>query len=223
MILQRLYILPLLLLLAAAPLSAQEVLRASRIQVKGGHRHLPALGLPVRTDGTVDGVIRFRDGRWTGADSPAASPRWTMWPMTRDSLARPEAVAPALEVCRKWAGEVPNDPASVVYGPLRDGWFVAVCKKIRRAPGWKSIGFFLPQTGFDALRGIFNYSVSVNWIEHNTGYDLFPRLPSHLQEIIEEMTAAELLCPFQEVQLIEPDLPDREVDRDMEEDFREYN
>ena len=143
--------------------------------------------------------------------------------MTRDSLARPEAVAPALEVCRKWAGEAPNDPASVVYGPLRDGWFVAVCKKIRRAPGWKSIGFFLPQTGFDALRGIFNYSVSVNWIEHNTGYDLFPRLPSHLQEIIEEMTAAELLCPFQEVQLIEPDLPDREVDRDMEEDFREYN
>ena len=146
-----------------------------------------------------------------------------MWPMTRDSLARPEAVAPALEVCRKWAGEAPNDPASVVYGPLRDSWFVAVCKKIRKAPGWKAIGFFLPQTGFDAVRGIFSYSVSVNWLEHNTGYNFFPRLPSHLQEIIEEMTAAELLCPFQEVEMIEPDLPDREVDRDMEEDFREYN
>ena len=90
------------------------------------------------------------------------------------------------------------------------GWFVAICKKTRSDLGWKSIGFVIPAGGMQPGKGIC--------------YDLFPRLPSYVQEIIEEMTATELLCPFTEFDpgLNEwPDRPDREIDYDWEADYRE--
>jgi hypothetical protein len=59
---------------------------------------------------------------------------------------------------------------------------------------------------------IYAYSRSVNWLERNTGYNFFPRLPSHIQEIIEEMTASELLCPYQEFNPGLDDGPYREID-----------
>ena len=63
---------------------------------------------------------------------------------------------------------------------------------------------------------VYIYSTSVNRIEHLSGYNLFPRLPSHLQEIIEEMTVSELFCSFQEFDSGLNEYPDRSMDTDFE-------
>ena len=57
-------------------------------------------------------------------------------------------------------------------------------------------------------KAVWLYSCSVNWIEWLIGYNLFPKLPSGLQEVVEEMTAAEHLCPFIESDPLEYDMPD---------------
>lgn len=67
----------------------------------------------------------------------------------------------------------------------------------------------------------YRNSMRVNRLEHMTGYDLFPKLPSHLQEIVGEMTSTELLSPVQEFDLPEADGIEQEREWDMEEDYRE--
>lgn len=248
----RLRVIGILLLLAGAALQApaQEVLRESRIQARATRRH-PALGLPRRADGQIDPVIWHDAGFWKGAEARRSVPFWTMSRLGDASLPetqvtpdaarpapgnRPQASSrsggvpldwgkemdPVRLLCEKWLAERPHNPVDVVWGPYRGGWFAAVCKRTGTDLGWKSLGFIIPAAGVDPARSIYAYSTSVNRIEHLIHYDLFPRLPSNLQEIIEEITATELLCPFQE---FDPGLLDEasdpEIDYDWEADARE--
>lgn len=71
----------------------------------------------------------------------------------------------------------------------------------------------LPHYGLP-MRSDGQMSVSVNRIESLTGCNLFTTLPSHLQEIVEEMTSAELFCPFQEFDSQE--LPERDLELEFE-------
>lgn len=216
-----LYIVGLILALSV-PLSAQEVLSPAKIQARANRRHMPSLGLPVRTDGGIDPIVRYRDERWEGADSAYVVPRWTMWQVKPESPAAPVHLGAILELCRQWAAEKPKGTADIVYGPYKDGWFVTICKKTRSNLGWKSIAFVIPQYKGWEKRRIYDYSHSVNWLEHKIGYNLYPGLPAHLQEIIEEMTDAELLCPFQEFDSgLDADSPEQEIDYDWEADYRE--
>ena len=196
----------------------QEVLRPARIRARALRRQ-PPTGLPRRLDGQVDPVVWQDSGGWHGADSLDAAPLWSM-----ASAAGPDGrgvPAPLPDLCAAWATERPKAPVDIVWGPHDAGWFVAICKKTRGSLGWKSIAFLIPREGIPASGKIWDYSHSVNWLERRIGYDLFPKLPSHLQEIIEEMTATELLCPFQEYDPRIDDGPEHEVDYDMEEDARE--
>ena len=54
----------------------------------------------------------------------------------------------------------------------------------------------------------------MNRIEAQSGYNLFTTLPSHLQDIVEEMTSAELFSPFQEFDSQE--LPERDLDLEFD-------
>jgi len=218
---------PLLCFLPQA--DGQEVLRASRIHARSS-RKAPSLGLPKRTDGQPDPVIWYGDGIWHGADSLRGLPFWNMAHLfsEADEAAVNKAgkpvetlLEPFRALGRVWAEERPKGAVQAVWGPYRDKWYIALCKKTRGGMGWKSIGFLVPPEGMDAGKSVYAYSVSVNWLEFRTGYDFFPNLPAHLQEIIEEMTSAELLCPFQEFDLGDPESPDREIDYDWEEDYRD--
>lgn len=208
----------LLLVAAASSAVAQEVLPPSRIQAKAVRRQ-PELGLPIRMDGRSDPAVWYDTGVWKGADSLKAKPFWAMSAVSE--AAERGAFTPVLKLCAEWAAEKPQHAVDIVVGPFRGGWFVAICKKTRTDLTWKSIGFVIPSGGMLAGKRIWDYSHSVNWIEHHIGYNLFPKLPSHLQEIIEEMTSYELLCPFQEYDPGLDEAPDREVDYDMEADYRE--
>lgn len=246
-----------LLMLLPLEGAGQEVLSASKVHARANRRFLPALGLPVKIDGQIDRVVRYREGHWEGADSVRAVPRWTMWAVHAEALPAvavqlpgqqvgsalqqaaalqgvPGQLAPVFEFCRGWAGESPKGAADVVCGPLRKagqkagqaqstsgGWFAAVCKKTRSGLGWKSIAFIVPPEGIDTKRSIYDYTRSVNYLERSISYNLFPRLPSNLQEIIEEMTATELVCPYSEFDPGLDEGPDREVEYDMELDYLE--
>ncbi len=213
------YIVLIGLLLAPLTLSAQERLKASKIQARA--RHMPSLGLPRRADGDIDPVIRYKDGAWEGAESMKDAPHWTERLIGPESPAEPKHLAALLELCKNWAVDRPHVAAEVVYGLCREGWFLAVCKKTRTSLGWQSIAFVIPPEGPAPGKSIYSYSHSVNWLEGRIGYNLFPKLPAHLQEIIEEMTATELLCPIQEFDPGLNEEPEREIDYDWEEDVRE--
>lgn len=201
--------------------AAQELLPPARIEAKASRKQ-PALGLPKRCDGQIDPAVWYESGVWKGADSLRAVPSWMMAQVSE--WAEGGALTPVQQLCAKWASEKPKRAVDIVWGPYCGGWFVAVCKKTRSDLGWKSVGFVIPAEGMQPGKGIWDYSHSVNWLEGRICYDLFPRLPSYVQEIIEEMTATELLCPFTEFDpgLNEwPDRPDREIDYDWEADYRE--
>ena len=213
------YLLALVLLGAVAySAAAQEVLRPAKIQARASRRQ-PSLGLPRRLDGQTDPAVWFEAGAWKGADSLKVDPFWTMAQVSKPT--EKGSLTPVLQLCGKWAVEKPKTAVGIVWGPFRGGWYVAICKKTRSDLGWKSIGFVIPAEGMLAGKRIWDYSHSVNWIENQIGYNLFPKLPAHLQEIIEEMTATELLCPYSEFDPGLDEGPDREVDHDWEEDQRE--
>lgn len=210
-----------LLLALSIPLSAQEVLSPARIQARANRRLLPSLGLPIRTDGGFDAIIRYRNERWEGSDSAQAEPGWTMLEMKPESSVAPEHLGAISALCRSWAVEKPKGSVDIVYGPFRGGWFVAMCRKTQSRLGWKSIAFLIPPEGYGKGKSIYDYSHSINWLEHQIGYNLYPKLPVYLQEIIEEMTAMELLCPFQEFDPAMDERPDQEIEYDWEADIRE--
>ena len=79
----------------------------------------------------------------------------------------------------------------------------------------------IPPDGIGEGKSIYDYSHSINWLEHQIGYNLYPKLPVYLQEIIEEMTAMELLCPFQEFDPAMNERPEQEIDYDWEADSRD--
>ena len=212
------YLFLLLLLLLSQSLAAQEVLKASKVQARGSLRQ-PSLGLPVKINGELDHAIWNEAGVWNGADAFKAAPIWSMAKVAE--VGERGIPAPIMTICAQWLQEKPRQSIDIVWGPFRGGTYVALCKKTNTYLGWKSIAFVIPKEGIDNARSIYSYSKSVNWIEHNSRYNLFPRLPSHLQEIIEEMQATELLCPFQEFDPGMDEEPDREIDHDWEDDIRE--
>ena len=202
-------------------LSGQEVLRASRIQARAVRKSLPKLGLPERISGEIDPVIWHKDGCWHGADSLKAIPFWTTETVDVESVVKSKIPSEIIDICKGWATEKPKGPAYVVTGPVRGMKFIAVCSKSQSYLSWKSIGFIVPDSGLQPDKSVWLYSCSVNWIEWLTGYNLFPKLPSGLQELVEEMTAAEHLCSFNEFDPLEHEVPDYEIDYEWEMDMHE--
>jgi len=142
-------------------------------------------------------------------------------PASSAMLARTSELKAVSNLCYEWEAEKPHKAPDVVWGPYRGGWYIALCKRVRGGLGWKSIAFVFPPEGIAPDRSIYAYSHSVNWLEARTGYNLFPKLPAHLQEIIEEMTAVELLCPIQEFDRGELEQAEFEIEHDWEEDIRD--
>ena len=210
-----------LFLLSDMSLCGQEVLRASRIQARANRKNLPALGLPQRASGELDPVVWYKEGNWRGADSLSAPPFWVTETIDAESLVKVQMPSALVDFCKEWTVEKPEGPVHVVTGPMRNMQFIAVCTRARGALGWKSIGFLIPEGGMKPDKKVWDYSCSVNWIEWLIGYNLFPKLPSGLQEIVEEMTAAEHLCPFIESDPLEHDIPDAEIDYEWEMDIHE--
>ena len=210
-----------LLFLSAFSLYGQEVLRASRVQARANRKNLPALGLPRKVNGELDPVVWYKDGNWRGADSLKAEPFWVTETIDIESLVKVQMPSALVDFCKAWAVEKPEGPVHVVAGPMRNMQFVAVCTRARGDLAWKSIGFLIPEGGMRPDKKVWDYSCSVNWIEWFTGYDLFPKLPSALQELVEEMTAAEHLCSFNEFDPLEFEEPEFEIDYEWEMDLHE--
>ena len=211
----------ILALLSEFSLSGQEVLRPSKIQARGVRKNLPELGLPIRSSGDIDPMVWYKDGCWRGADSLKASPFWVTETIEAESVVKSDIPSRIVDFCKEWATEKPEGPVHVVTGPVRGMQFIAVCTRSSSSIKWKSIGFIVPRSGMEPDKAVWFYSCSVNWIEWLIGYNLFPKLPSGLQEVVEEMTAAEHLCPFIESDPLEYDIPDPEIDYEWEMDMRE--
>ena len=206
------FLLILISLLTDFSLSGQEVLRSSRIQARANRKNLPELGIPVRISGEIDPAVWYKDGCWRGADSLSAPPFWITETIDAESVVKTQMPSVFVDFCKDWVAEKPEGPVHIVTGPVRGMQFIAVCTKARSYLTWKSIGFIVPLEGLQPDKTVWYYSCSVNWIEWLTGYDLFPKLPSGLQELVEEMTAAEHLCSFNEFDPLEYEMPDPEVD-----------
>lgn len=213
-----------LLIFSGSAVCGQEVLKSARIQAKANRRHLPSLGIPERISGEPYEVIWYKDKIWNGADSLKAVPRWQMTVIEQDSLDRVIFPDQVMELFQDWAVEKPVNPLFVVWGPWGDRRYIAVCKKSKGNLNWKSIGFIYPEEGMIPSKKVWDYSCSVNWIEWLTGYNLFPKLPVNLQEIVEEMTVFEHLCPFIEFDTMEIEGPEWEIDYDwiMDQDQTTY-
>ena len=205
-------ILFLLTFLLESPMFGQEVLKPSRIQARAVRRNLPELGLPERNSGEIDPTVWYKEGCWHGADSLKGSPFWITETIDAASVVKTRMPSEIVDFCKEWVLEKPEGPVHVVTGPVRGMQFIAVCTKSRSSLSWKSIGFIVPDYSLLPDKSVWSYSCSVNWIEWLTGYDLFPKLPSALQELVEEMTAAEHLCSFNEFDPLEYDVPDPEID-----------
>lgn len=223
--LKRLHILLLLVsaLSSAGTLYGQEVLDAAKVSAQAKLKNPPSVGLPIRTKAGTDRVVWAVYDKWYGAASHSAQPYWEMEKIGENAAVGESAISPVLELCKSWAAEKPKGPVDMVWGPYKDGWFAAICKKTRSSLGWKSIGFVIPKDGKEPEASIYKYSYSVNWLENRIGYNLFPKLPAHLQEIIEEISSSELLSPVQEFDSAPINSPpDREeMERDWEEDARD--
>ena len=210
-----------LFVFSGSVMTGQEVLKSAKIQAKANRKHLPSLGIPERIDGEHEGAIWYKDKIWNGADSLKAVPIWQMTVLDKDCLDRVEFPEQVMSLYRDWLIEKPESPLYVVWGPLGDSRYIALCKKTKGDLNWKSIGFIYPVEGMVADKRAWDYSYSVNWIEWLTGYNLFPKLPVNLQEIVEDMTAFEHLCPFIEFDTVEIEGPEYEIDYDWLDDLHE--
>lgn len=211
----------LIIILSEFSMSGQELLRPSRIQARGIRKNLPELGLPVKSNGEIDPTTWYKDGCWHGADSLTAPPFWITETINAESVVKTKIPSEIVNFCKGWVTEKPVGPVHIVTGPVRGMQFIAVCTRTRSSMNWKSIGFIIPKSGLQPDKTVWFYSCSVNWIEWLTGYNLFPKLPSSLQELVEEMTASEHLCPFIEFDPLEYELPDQEIDYEWEMDLHE--
>ena len=210
-----------LFILSASDIMGQEVLKSAKIQAKANRKHLPALGIPEHVNNEQDWVICYKDKIWNGADSLKAVPIWQMTVIDKECLGAVEFPNNVINLFQDWLIEKPENPLYVVWGPLANRRYIAVCKKSKGGLGWKSIGFIYSEDGMLPEKKVWDYSCSVNWIEWSTGYNFFPKLPVNLQEIVEEMTAFEHLCPFIEFDTVEIEGPEWEMDYDWLDDQHE--
>ena len=211
----------LLYILSGSDVFGQEVLKSARIQAKANRRHMPSLGLPERLGGDPDRVIWYKDKIWKGADSLKALPFWRMTEISKETFGTYVYPEQVMSLFKDWLDEKPEHPLFVVWGPILDSQYIAVCKRAKGDLNWKSIGFIYPNDGMSPEKRVWDYSCSVNWIEWILGYNMFPKLPDNLQEIVEEMTVYEHLCLFVEFDTMEIEGPDWEIDYDWLDDQHE--
>ena len=211
----------LLYILSGSDVFGQEVLKSARIQAKANRRHMPSLGLPERLGGDPDRVIWYKDKIWKGADSLKALPFWRMTEISKETFGTYVYPEQVMSLFKDWLDEKPEHPLFVVWGPILDSQYIAVCKRAKGDLNWKSIGFIYPNDGMSPEKRVWDYSCSVNWIEWILGYNMFPKLPDNLQEIVEEMTVYEHLCLFVEFDTMEIEGPDWVIDYDWLDDQHE--
>lgn len=186
--------------------------------------YIPFWGCPLREDGTEE-QREILDDCVVCRQKDRPFPDWVCWNLdlasgigdrykfsrfVKGNIAAEATVRLAVDECYRWAWRKPYGNTNVVIGPLygtKDrncpyAWFVAVCKQERikgPAPlGFSSIAFIIPASPAPG-KSIYDYSRSVNGVEYLSGYNLFPKLPQSVQEQVEEITAYELFCPFQEI------------------------
>lgn len=158
--------------------------------------------------------------------SEDAFPKWIAWNLdlasdapqrykfdrfTPEGMTIPcrEQICNVIDECYRWAWRKPYGNTSVVMGPLfskKDSlhpyaYFVAVCKQERLKTemplDFTSLAYMIPVEGEN--KDVYDYALSVNAIEQHSGYNLFCKLPASVQDMVEELTDYEILCPFQEV------------------------
>lgn len=172
-------------------------------------------------DEMAGAAISQEKGVWTSMNMELKMPNWVAWDLNLAAAGADRdpfmAKMPAgsvrlplhlwrmiLDECYRFGFDKALSPVTIVCGPLVSAgknvpyeFFVVVCKKVRGGLGWQSVGFLLPNSAnLDPSGGLYKYSVSVNMVEFKSGFDFFKRLPSHLEELIEEMTTYELFCPY---------------------------
>lgn len=209
-----------------ANLQLKEALVQGRIP-KRLRTHSPFWGVPVHISGKAE-VPEEMETYILYREDSLSVPRWINWNLDLASFGAdrflpyraslPRGYVPscdgniraAINECYKWAWRKPYGNTNITMGPLFIGtadkpyaWFVAVCKKEnigRLCPlGFSSIAFLIPESS-GSSQAIYNLGCSVNIIELHSGYNLFPKLPASVQEMVENMTACELFCPFQEIE-----------------------
>lgn len=208
--------------------------------------YVPFWGTPSPSKWTREDSLVF-DNCVASIDTSRVFPNWICWNLDLGSVAddkykfgrfvRKGASVPAegllrqvIDECYRWAWKKPYGNTNVVLGPIYaaqnspipSAWFVAVCKKDSGKGlmplGFSSVAFIVPVAP-SAKANLYDYSCSVNFVEFRTGYNLFPKLPSGVQEQVEEMTAYELFCPFQEIDESDLYLLEPEFDHDNLTDF----
>jgi len=98
------------LTLSEFSLSAQEVLRSSRIQARANRKNLPALGVPLRVSGEIDPAVWYKEGLWRGADSLSAPPFWVTETIDVESVVKTSIPSEIVRFCREWVMEKPQGP-----------------------------------------------------------------------------------------------------------------
>lgn len=203
--------------------------------------YVPFWGTPLPSRWTREDSLVF-DNCVASIDTTRVFPNWICWNLDLGSVAEDKykfrrfvkkwSAIPAegllkqlIDECYRWAWKKPYGNTNVVFGSIYatqnsqepSAWFVAVCKKDSSKGlmplGFSSVAFIVPVSQ-SSRANLYDYSCSVNFVEFRTGYDLFPKLPSGVQEQVEEMTAYELFCPFQEIDESDLYLLEPEFDHD---------
>jgi len=238
-------------LAASAQDFSYQQLSESRVQAKVPKKlgtYTPFWGVPVPVSGFKEDSECF--GSYMAYRKDTLSlPAWFCWNLDLASYGKekfktenlfPKGYKPsaqlsirdAINECYVWAWRKPYGNTCVTAGPLYlnsdkerpYAWYVAVCKKENAkgmlSLGFSSIAFIIPETA-DGMGSVYQYSTSVNALEYRCGYNLFPKLPAHVQEAVEEQTTYELFCPYQEINDNLDELFEVETGRDSGRDYIE--
>ncbi len=225
---------------AQAPEGRDYRIRETVISAKVPRRlrsYIPFWGTPEPSAWTREDSLVV-DNCVASIDSSRAFPNWICWNLDLastaadkykfrrfvrkgESLPVENHLVQVIDECYRWAWRKPYGNTNIVIGPVYSAresrvpaaYFAAVCKKESSKGlmplGFTSIAFIIPSSPSER-KNLYDYSCSVNFVEYRTGLNLFPELPRRVQEQVEEMTAYELFCPFQEIDeselyLLEPE------------------
>ena len=134
-----------LFIFSGTAMMGQEVLKSARIEARANRKHLPSLGIPERPHNDADWVIWYKNKIWNEADSLKATPIWQMTVIGKEDLSTVTFPENVMSLFKDWLIEKPEAPLFIVWGPLGDSRYIAVCKKSKGDLNWKSIGFIYPK------------------------------------------------------------------------------
>jgi len=185
----------------------------------------PFWGVPVPDDPMIKETEEEFEDFVTYRKDTLSIPQWVAWNLDLADTTRYkyEKVLPSgaisenvkkqlrfiVNECHRWAWRKPYGMTSVAFGPMYHpkggdqpyAWYVAVCKRETQknmfALGYSSIAFMVSNRDQEKVK-VYDYSTSVNIIEAHIGYNIFPKLPDNIQELIEGQTTYELFCSYQE-------------------------